>query len=106
MGTSAKIIVKTASGDKSNIVLYKHYDGYPQGTLDWLKEFNEGYVRQEDTPYKLAQLIRSTVFLGEKHRLDPCQVTGWGVYAANSAPTTDYTYVLHCNGDVTYSRSS
>jgi|GEM_PF-6721745 len=75
MSTSAVIIVP---GIKC--FLYKHFDGYPKATLDWLVKFNRVFTKQRgiDPQYKMAQLIRSSVIMAEEFKLDRSHYTGWG----------------------------
>jgi hypothetical protein len=63
-------------------ILYKHWDGYPEATLQWLIDFNQDFIanRGDDPEYKFAQLLRSSAFEAEKYGLDPSKHTGWGVY--------------------------
>lgn len=97
MGTSALIKVENGS-----IQLYKHYDGYPEGTLNWLIEFNTRFSkeRSNDIPYKEAQLVRSSVFMRHKYQLDSSETTGWGIYPKDEKVYTDYTYILKEDGTV------
>ena len=98
MGTSCKIRVD----GYEDLVLYKNWDGYPEATLQWLKDFNEDFVknRGDDKPYKFAQLIRSSAFDAEKYGLDDSRHTGWGVYLDGEI-CTDYEYALNDDGSVT-----
>jgi len=56
---------------------YKHSDGDPESTLDWLQEFNADFVRErgEDDGYKLAQLLRSS----EREKMGGDKYLGWGI---------------------------
>jgi len=87
--------------ENSPIKLYKHWDGYPEATLDWLKEFNQDFAenRGDDPEYKIAQLVRSSVTLAEKYNLDNSKYTGWGLLT-NQNWNADYTYTLKNNGEV------
>lgn len=82
--------------------LYKHWDGYPEATLQWLEDFNKDFVenRGDDTSYKFAQLIRSSAFDCEKYELDPSRHTGWGVFGMNSGYVGQYQYRLMKDGSV------
>ena len=84
--------------------VYKHYDGYPEGTLQWLQEFNEDFVRGRgiDGAYKLAQLLRSSATMAEEYGLDKSKYTGWGVEPLGTDCGQEYEYTLHKNGKVTY----
>jgi len=99
MGTRAKIIVE---GLDLNVCLYKHYDGYPEGTLPWLEKFNAEFtsVRGDDTSYKFAQLIRSSAYDCEEFDLDSSRTTGWGVISIDDDCWEDFTYTLHADGTV------
>jgi hypothetical protein len=97
MGTSA--VIKVEEVDFAEV--YKHFDGYPEDTLPWLIKFNERFVeiRGDDSEYKFAQLLRSSVEMQEEFNLDASLDTGWGVskYGGNYA---DYTYELMNDGSV------
>jgi len=82
--------------------LYKHWDGYPDGTLKWLEDFNKDFVenRGDDDEYKFAQLIRSSAFDCEKYHLDPSRHTGWGVLPLSSKCGAQYKYRLMKDGSV------
>jgi hypothetical protein len=82
--------------------LYKHFDGYPDGTLKWLEDFNKDFVdnRGDDNEYKFAQLIRSSAFDCEKYELDPSKYTGWGVVPVVSNCGAQYEYRLMKDGSV------
>lgn len=56
---------------------YKHFDGYRSATLPWLVEFNAAFTKERgDAPhYKFAQLLRSSVFDGQRHGLDMSRET-------------------------------
>jgi len=98
MGTSCIIKVQ----ENKTAVLYKHWDGYPEATLNWLKDFNETFVknRGDDSPYKLAQLVRSSLADAEKYGLDASRETGWGLYPEGEISGV-YTYILNKDGSVT-----
>ena len=83
---------------------YKHWDGYPEATVAWLKEFNEAFTKQrgDDPQYKMAQLIRSSALMQAKFELDPSATTGWGVVEHDVDMGQDYTYVLKTDGSVTH----
>ena len=82
--------------------VYKHWDGYPEATLKWLEEFNREFTesRGDDTYYKFAQLLRSSIFMGEKFNLDQSKDTGWGVIPYNQSMGTEYCYILKTDGSV------
>jgi hypothetical protein len=87
--------------------LYKHWDGYPSATLQWLKDFNKDFVenRGDDPSYKFAQLIRSSAFDSEKYNLDSSRHTGWGVVEFNEGCWDDYQYRLMKDGSVEVSQN-
>ena len=82
--------------------VYKHWDGYPEATLPWLKSFNKSFAesRGDDPQYKFAQLLRSSAFDCEKFDLDPSDTTGWGVVKFGDDCGTEYTYTLKADGSV------
>jgi len=84
--------------------IYKHWDGYPEATAEWLEEFNSGFKqkRGDDTSYKFAQLLRSSAFDCEKYNLDDSRFTGWGVVMYHADCGADFEYTLHLNGDVSF----
>jgi hypothetical protein len=97
MGTSASIRVQKVD----YVEFYKHYDGYPEETLPWLKEFNERFVsnRGIDPSYKMAQLVRSSYEFTLDYDLDPSLFTGWGLVPYNSVGV-NYIYTLMDDGSV------
>lgn len=86
--------------------LYKHWDGYPEATLQWLEDFNKDFVekRGDDPSYKFAQLIRSSAFDCEKYGLDESRHTGWGVVSFNDNCGSNYQYRLMKDGTVEVSQ--
>ena len=86
------------------VMVYKHFDGYPEGTLNWLEHFNINFVRErgDDPEYKLAALLRSSVFLAVEFGLDNSVHTGWGVIPLGADYGQEYEYTLHPDGSVTY----
>lgn len=77
MGTRAIIQIKGITYAQ----VYKHWDGYPEHMLPWLEKFASEFVaeREEDAEYMFAQLLRSSVSMGEEFKLDKSKSTGWGV---------------------------
>ena len=102
MGTSAKIKVEGLKSEGLDIAVYKHYDGYPEGTLPWLEKFNKEFAknRGDDPSYKFAQLLRSSAIDGDEFNLDDSTTTGWGVVDSANA-YAEYTYLLKTDGSVT-----
>ena len=87
----------------NQVKVYKHWDGYPAATLDWLKDFNSDFVKvrgEEDNYYKFAQLLRSSQRDAEKYSLDPSIHTGWGVVPYDFDVWEEYEYTLLSNGEV------
>lgn len=93
MGTAAIIKVE---GIKY-AALYKNWDGYPEATLEWLETFNKDFGK--DRPYKLAQLIRSSVRDADKFKLGHDEKRGWGVVEPD-AWGAEYEYTLKDDGSV------
>ena len=91
--------------DGSDVVLFKHWDGYPENTLPWLIKFNKGFVKKYPTSYpeyKVADLIRSTVKSAKTYNL--CK-DGWAVMVSPPEKGIDsidaeYIYELKRNGEV------
>ena len=84
--------------------IYKHWDGYPDGMLEWLKAFNEDFAKNRgaDKTYKFAQVLRFAAVNAEKYNLDANLYTGWGVVDYNDNWGEEYEYTLHDDGTVTY----
>ena len=84
--------------------IYKHWDGYPEATLEWLENFNKEFTENRgiDPMYKFAQLLRSSVRDAEKFNLDPSPYTGWGVVKVHEDCGQEFEYMLHANGKVSY----
>ena len=89
------------------IFVYKHWDGYPEGTLPWLKEFNRKFTakRPDDPNYKLAQLLRSSIRNARRFRLDKDEFTGWGVFPSSVSVHFDYEYTLMLDGSVVVTKA-
>ena len=86
------------------VKVYKHHDGYPEATLEWLQSFNEDFTknRGDDPEYKIAQLLRSSARDSKKYGLDPSEHTGWGVIPKESDAGEEFEYVLHKDGRVSF----
>lgn len=99
MSTSAVIKVPGV-----NVFLYKHFDGYPKATLPWLEAFNHEFTKRRgiDPQYKMAQLVRSSVFMAAEFRLDKSCITGWGI--VDSSIMGEYIYILNDDGSVTWKK--
>jgi len=82
------------------VMLYKHFDGNPEATLQWLKDFNKDFTnnRGVDPSYKFAQLVRSSERDAKKYNLDASKYTGWGVI--ETSEYASYVYTLLNTGDV------
>lgn len=100
MATRATIKIKGITFAK----VYKHWDGYPSATLEWLKHFNKNFVDQrgQDPEYKFAQLLRSSSKDAEMFDLDNSEVTGWGVIPYNADFREEFEYTLENDSSVTY----
>jgi len=101
MGTRCIIKVDGLKG----VCVYKHWDGFPENTLPWLKDFNKKFTeeRGEDPEYKFAQLLRSSAFDCKKFNLGKDRATGWGVLPIkdnNIALDIAYVYTLKKDGSV------
>ena len=96
---STRALIRIEGND---VALYKHQDGYPDGTLEWLETFHKDFLakRGVDPIYEFAQLVRSTT------RLDSNEdnYLGWGVAPySNTNPDNMgavYLYTLKENGEV------
>ena len=101
MGTRAFIKV-----EGTPVALYKHFDGYPEGTLPWLVEFHSSFIenRGVDPDYEIAQLVRSSVLLADKYGLDDSKLTGWGLYVIDNdeeiGGMISYVYTLKNDGTI------
>jgi hypothetical protein len=82
--------------------VYKHCDGYPEATLEWLQDFNKTFntKRGDDPQYKFAQLLRSSAREADRYDLDPSDVTGWGVAPYDANMWQEYNYLLKADGTV------
>ena len=98
---STNAVIKVEGVDFAKV--YKHWDGYPSATLEWLETFNKEFTqtRGDDPQYKFAQLLRSSERDGDRFELDRSKHTGWGVVPYNEN-WGDYEYTLHSDGTVTY----
>ena len=86
------------------VKVYKHYDGYPEATLEWLQSFNEDFAknRGDDPEYKIAQLLRSSARDSKTYGLDQSKHTGWGILPIDSDAGEEFEYVLHKDGRVSF----
>jgi len=102
MATRAEIKVEGVNYCK----LYKHYDGYPDGTLKWLEDFNQIFIqkRGNDHAYKMAQLIRSSAIDAKKYELDQSRYTGWGIEPFDVDCGVQFEYILKDDGTVEVNR--
>jgi len=82
--------------------LYKHFDGNPENTLQWLKDFNEDFSihNKNNSQYKMAQLIRSSIVYADKYNLGISKYYDWGVVNYDCDCGANHTYLLKENGDV------
>ena len=77
--------------------VYKHWDGYPEATLQWLQDFNNQFNKErgmDDPNYKFAQLLRSSARDADKYNLDASRVAGWGVLPFDNNSWEEYEYTL------------
>lgn len=94
---ATRAVIKIEGVDYASI--YKHYDGYPEGMLPWLKDFNK--ANGNNSPdYKFAQLLRSSAFKGEEFNLDPSTSNGYGVIPFDADYGQEYEYVLCKNKSI------
>ena len=98
MATRCSIIVDGID----TVKVYKHYDGNPQCTLEWLRVFNEDFTknRGDDAEYKIAQLLRSSERDAKVYGLDPNKYTGWGIIPIDNDAGEEFIYFLHADGSV------
>jgi hypothetical protein len=98
MGT--RCVISVEGNCKAKI--YKHYDGYPEGTLPWLEKFNKDFTlnRGMDPEYKFAQLLRDSVRSEKEFKLDPSKYTGWGIIGYDADCGQEYEYLLKNDGSV------
>ena len=101
---STRCIIKVEG--LKGVCVYKHWDGYPEGTLPWLKSFNDEFTKERgnDPEYKFAQILRSSAFDCEKFNLGKDRATGWGVIPLKSNIDIPfdiaYVYILKKDGKV------
>lgn len=99
MSTSCTVKVEGVDFAK----LYIHWDGYPDGQLEWLTNFSKDFAvnRGSDPAYKFAQLIRTTVSVNSEGKIERTY-TGYGVEEFDSSCGEEYEYTLHTDGTVTW----
>lgn len=106
MATRATIYIlsEDKEGIHEQVKVYKHWDGYPEATLEWLKDFNKSFSaeRGDDPQYKMAQLLRSSNRDASKYGLDDAHHTGWGIVPINHDCGAEWEYYLNVDGSVTY----
>jgi len=88
---------------KTHFYLYKHFDGYPESTLPWLKEFNKKFKQPGKifSEFKAAQLVRSTISYCAKYILDKDDTNGWAIYTTKECPdVAHWRYRLMNDGTV------
>lgn len=92
MATRSTIKVKG-----NDLTIYKHWDGSPESTLPWLKDFTKKFIenRGDDEIYFVAQLLRSSVRDAETYQLDDSEFTGWGVIGGDEDFGAAYTYFIN-----------
>jgi hypothetical protein len=94
----------TISIEGTKTIVYKHWDGYPEGMIPWLLKFNSQFSvkRGDDPSYKLAQLLRSSVTMGKEFQLDESEFTGYGVFEKFDDCGQEFSYILFKDGSVGY----
>jgi len=99
MATRCSIIVDGID----TVKVYKHFDGGPGTTLEWLCDFNEDFTknRGDDAEYKIAQLLRSSARDAKVYGLDSSKHTGWGILPIDNDAGEEFIYFLHADGSVT-----
>ena len=99
MATRCSIIVDGID----TVKVYKHWDGAPDSTLEWLQVFNKDFTdnRGDDAEYKIAQLLRSSARDAKVYGLDPSKHTGWGILPIDNDAGEEFIYFLHTDGSVT-----
>lgn len=106
MATRATIYIlsEDKEGIHEQVKVYKHWDGYPEATLEWLKDFNKSFSaeRGDDPQYKMAQLLRSSNRDAGKYGLDDAHHTGWGIVPINADCGAEWEYYLNVDGSVIY----
>ena len=80
--------------------IYKHWDGYPKGMLNWLNEFNDDFNKKRGgyPEYKFAQCLRFAQREGDRFDLDQSEYTGWGVIGYDEGYSSEYEYTLTKEG--------
>ena len=96
MATRATISVEGVDYAK----VYKHFDGYPEGMIEWLTDFNNKFneERGHDATYKFAQLLRFSSKYGKKYDIDESEYTGYGVVPIDADCGEEYEYILYKDG--------
>ena len=96
MATRATIAVKGVDYVK----IYKHFDGYPEGMIEWLTDFNDRFNKErgDDPQYKFAQLLRFSSKYSKKYNLDESEYTGYGVVPIDADCGEQYEYKLYNDG--------
>ena len=99
MATRCSIIVDGID----TVKVYKHWDGNPESTLEWLQVFNKDFTdkRGDDAEYKIAQLLRSSARDAKVYGLDSSKHTGWGILPIDNDAGEEFIYFLHADGSVT-----
>ena len=96
MATRATIKIKGVDFAK----IYKHFDGYPEGMVKWLTEFNDRFNEGRgghDSNYKFAQLLRFSSKYAKKYNLDENEYTGYAVVPIDADCGEEYEYILNEN---------
>ena len=89
----------------SDVIIYKHWGGYPSSTLPFLRAFHAKFLAARgcgDDAYETAQLLRATIDMEAEFKLDESRDTGWGLFAGKAeVGDEEYVYILNHNGSIT-----
>lgn len=101
MSTHARIDV-----EGSEVCIYKHCDGYPEATLDPLKQFVKDFFtgRGDDPPYFIAQFLMKVAGHEEPYS-KPDYFIGWGVHPRCADVGEDYRYTVKRTGAIEVSHA-
>jgi hypothetical protein len=82
--------------------IYKHWDGYPEAMLPWLREFHEDFLENRgwDPSYELAQCLRYACKNAKNFGLDDDPYLGWGIVGYHLTYGENYKYILKRDGSI------
>jgi hypothetical protein len=100
MATSCSIRIE----EIDYVEVYKHWDGYPENMLPWLKRFHRDFLKHRgwDPEYEIAQLLKFATRHHRKYQLDNDKYTGWGLIPFDADYGQNYIYTLKKDGSITY----